>query len=244
MTTTQLNPQFWWWLARASGLVAWCVVTAGIVWGLALAARVVRRRRVPAWLLDLHRYLGTLALAFVGVHLIALAADSYVGFGLRDLFVPMASTWRPGAVAVGIVAFYLLVIVQLTSWLMNRLPRRLWHSIHLSSFAVLAGGTLHGALAGADRGNTFVQFGALSGATVVATLAIFRVLNLADREVRGTSRPAGAEDPLEPRRARSARALEVAPVADGVDPTPSAVDPELAARLARLGSRVKKTATG
>ena len=53
-----LNPQVWWWLARATGIVAWCMVTASIVWGLTLSSRLVRRRKVPAWLLDLHRYLG------------------------------------------------------------------------------------------------------------------------------------------------------------------------------------------
>ena len=78
-----VNPQLWWWLARASGIVAWCMVTASIVWGLALSSKLVRRRKVPAWLLDLHKYLGTLSLAFIAVHLVALVADSYVDFGPR-----------------------------------------------------------------------------------------------------------------------------------------------------------------
>ena len=66
--------------------------------GLVLSGRLVRRRRLPAWILDLHRYLGTLTLAFLAVHLAALVADGYVDFDLRELFVPMASAWRPGAV--------------------------------------------------------------------------------------------------------------------------------------------------
>ena len=74
-------------------------------------------------MLDLHKFLGTLSLVFVAVHLGALWADNYVHFGASELFVPMASTWRPGAVAWGIVAMYLLVAIQLTSWAMRRLPR-------------------------------------------------------------------------------------------------------------------------
>ena len=46
-----------WYVARSSGLVAWALVTASIVWGLALSSRLIRRRGVPAWLLALHRYL-------------------------------------------------------------------------------------------------------------------------------------------------------------------------------------------
>ena len=118
----QLNSQLSWYAARASGLVAWAVVTLSILWGLALSTRLVRRKGVPAWLLDLHKFLGTLSLVFVGVHVVALWADNFVYFGPRELFVPFASPWRTGAVAWGIAATYLLVAIQLTSWTMKRLP--------------------------------------------------------------------------------------------------------------------------
>ena len=93
-----LPSQLWWWVARATGIVAWVFATSAVAWGLVLSGRLVRRRRLPAWILDPHRYLGTLTLAFLAVHLAALVADGYVDFDLRELFVPMASAWRPGAV--------------------------------------------------------------------------------------------------------------------------------------------------
>ena len=107
-------------------------MTLSILWGLALSTRLIRRKGVPAWLLDLHKFLGTLSIVFVGVHLLALWADNFVYFGPGELFVPFASPWRPGAVAWGIAATYLLVAIQLTSWMMKRLPRKLWHSVHLT----------------------------------------------------------------------------------------------------------------
>jgi hypothetical protein len=186
-----VSTQVWWWLARATGIVAWCAVTASIVWGLTMSSKLVRRRKVPAWLLDLHRYLGTLTLVFVGVHLAALAADQYVGFGWRELFVPFAATWRPGAVAWGILASYVLVLVQVSSWCMKHLPRKVWHRIHLASFFVFVAGTVHGAMAGADRGDLVVQFGAVAGTTVVLFLVILRVLNssgVVEREIPARSR--------------------------------------------------------
>ena len=124
----ELNGKLSWYAARASGLVAWAVVTLSILWGLALSTRLIRRKGIPAWLLDLHKFLGTLSIVFVGVHLLALWADNFVYFGPRELFVPFASAWRTGAVAWGIAATYLLVAIQLTSWAMKRLPRKLWHS--------------------------------------------------------------------------------------------------------------------
>ena len=86
-----------WYVARSSGIVAWATVTASILWGLTLSSRLVRKRGVPAWLLDLHRYLGTLSLVFVLVHLGGLWADNFVYFGWREMFIPMKSPWKTGA---------------------------------------------------------------------------------------------------------------------------------------------------
>jgi len=166
-----LDPKFTWYLSRASGLVTWTLCAAAILWGLVLSSRLIRRRGLPAWLLDLHRYLGTLALVFCAIHLSSLVADSYVHFGWREIMIPMASAWRPGAVAWGVVAMYLLIAVQLTSALRSRLPKRAWHAIHLSSFLLFGAGSVHGVRAGTDWTNRVVQYGAVSviGLVVFAT---------------------------------------------------------------------------
>ena len=170
-----------WYISRSSGIVAWIVLTASIVWGLALSSRLVRRRGVPAWLLDLHRFLGTLTIVFSLIHIGGLVADNYVHVGWSELFVPMSTTWRPGAVAWGIVALYLVVAIQITSWMMRRMPRRVWHAIHLTSFPMFAMATVHGYQSGHDAGNHLVQVVALTGAWLVVSLIIFRLLTLRTR---------------------------------------------------------------
>jgi DMSO/TMAO reductase YedYZ heme-binding membrane subunit len=194
-------PKLTWYTARASGILAWVIVTASIVWGLTLSSRLIRRRGVPAWLLDLHRYLGTLTIVFTAVHLIALHLDTYVHFTPADLFIPMHVKWSPGNVAWGIVATYLLVAIQITSWLMRRMPRRLWHAIHLLSFPLFVMATIHGLRSGADRENLFVQWGALTCVVLVIGLIIFRLLTIPERRrskrPRKRAVPAGAhrDDP-------------------------------------------------
>src|SRR5436305_6190919 len=106
-----------WYVARSSGIVAWALILATIVWGLLLATRVLGRRPTPAWLLSLHRYLGALALTFLGVHVVAILLDNYTSFSLVNVLVPFTGTWRPAAVAWGIVAMYLLVAIEITSLL-------------------------------------------------------------------------------------------------------------------------------
>ena len=91
-----MNPQFWWYVAHASGIVAWILLVASLVWGVLLATRVLRPHDRPAWLLDLHRALGGLAVVATGLHLLALVADSYITFGVMDLMVPFASSGSRG----------------------------------------------------------------------------------------------------------------------------------------------------
>ena len=181
-----MGSHLWWYTARASGIVAWALVTASVLWGLALACRLVRRPK-PAWMLDLHRFLGGASVVFVAVHLVALSLDQYVGFGFSELFVPMASVWKPGAVAWGIVALYLLVAVEVTSLLMRRLPRKLWRAVHLTSFVVFLGATVHAVQAGSDAGDAAMQWFGLLSVALVGFLAMFR--SVADRRAPRSATP-------------------------------------------------------
>jgi DMSO/TMAO reductase YedYZ heme-binding membrane subunit len=167
-----------WYVARSSGIVAWATITASILWGLTLSSQLVRMRGVPAWLLDLHRYLGTLSVVFVLLHLGALWADNYVYFGWQELFLPMESPWKSGAVAWGIVAFYLLAAIQITSWLMRHIKRRIWHAIHLTSIALWISATVHTFLAGQDRHNMLLQWFVFGSAILVVQLTLFRVITM------------------------------------------------------------------
>jgi predicted ferric reductase len=139
-----------WYATRASGLVAWGLLLAAIVWGVLLATRVLGRRPAPAWILSLHRFLGGLALTFVGVHVGAILLDTYTPFGVADVLVPFHASWHPLAVAWGIAAMYLLVAVEITSLMRHRLTARVWHSVHLLSYLLFATSTIHMLTAGTD----------------------------------------------------------------------------------------------
>jgi hypothetical protein len=177
-----VNSQVWWFVARSSGIVAWALLTLSVCWGLLLSTRVLTRRVSPAWLLDLHRHLGGLAVVFTGIHLVGLVADSYVTFGWAELFIPMASSWKPGAVAFGVVAFYLLLAIEITSLAIRRLPRSLWRWVHRSSFLLFAVATYHGIAAGTDAGNQWYRMATWIAIGVVVTLTL--VLLMVARRTR------------------------------------------------------------
>jgi DMSO/TMAO reductase YedYZ heme-binding membrane subunit len=171
-----VNGQLWWHLARASGIVAWLCLTASVLWGIFLSTRILQQRRRPAWLLDFHRGLGALTIAFLAIHLAALVADNYVHIGLSDLLVPFASDWKPGAIALGVMAAWILAAVEISSLALKHLPRRAWRAIHLTSYLAFWLTSIHAALAGTDTTNPLYRWtSALSILAIVFAVA-YRVL--------------------------------------------------------------------
>jgi predicted ferric reductase len=194
------NPKLTWYVARASGITCWVVVTVSIMWGLLLSARILNRHTAPGWLLDLHRYLGALSIVFMGVHVGALVADNWLHFGWTETLVPMSSTWRPGAVAWGIAAFYMLAAIELTSLLKRWIPRKLWRATHVVSFPLFAASTVHGIQAGKDSSNR--AYGALTVMliSIVIVLGLLRIVATRDARLRASARktPGASTDARQP----------------------------------------------
>ena len=150
-----------WYVARSSGLVAWALLASGVFLGLALSTRVMGTRPRPKWLLDLHRFVGGLALVFVAVHVAGLMMDHYVHFGIQEVLLPLASSYRPLPVAAGIVGLYLLVAIELTSLAMHRIPKRWWRTVHSTSFVLFVLTSVHVVSGGTDASKTPVKVLAL-----------------------------------------------------------------------------------
>jgi len=171
-----VNEQVWWFVARSSGIVAWALLTLSVCWGLMLSTKAAAKASRPANTLDLHRFFGGLSVVFTAIHMAGLAADGYVHFGWAELFVPGQSEWEPMAVAWGIIGFYLLAAIEVTSLLMKRLPRRLWVVVHRASLPLYVLATLHGIQSGTDTANVWYQMGMLASINIVAFLVLLLVL--------------------------------------------------------------------
>ena len=191
-----MNNQLWWYVARSGGIVAWALLAASVLWGLALSTKISNGRPKPNWILDLHRFLGGLALVFTGVHVGSLILDSYVHFGLVEVLVPFTGTWHPAAVAWGVIGLYVLLAVELTSLARKRISKRLWRMTHFLSFPLFLLTTVHALSAGTDR-HTFLLRASIASATALVTALTFVRLSKAERGPRRA--------PLAARRAPAAR---------------------------------------
>jgi DMSO/TMAO reductase YedYZ heme-binding membrane subunit len=112
---------------------------------------------------------------FTAIHVASIMLDRYVHFGWAEVLVPLAGSWHPVAVAWGIVGFYCLLAVEITSLLRKKLPKRLWRALHFLSFPLFASATVHAMTAGTDRSNLAVLTAVLVGTTLVLLLTFVRV---------------------------------------------------------------------
>jgi predicted ferric reductase len=174
----------WWYLTRATGIVATVLAVASLVLGLFFSARNTGPRRSPAWWLDLHNYLGGLALVFTGAHLVASVLDPNSGLGVIQVVIPGTADTASWAVTWGVLATYTFVIAVFTSWPKRRFSRRVWRWLHVTSVAGVALAGLHAYQLGSDAATTLFK-----GSLVAA--AAFGVYALALRLISAAARAAG-----------------------------------------------------
>jgi ferredoxin-NADP reductase len=146
------DPHIWWYVTRSSAILAWILMTLAVVWGIVLSTRIFRKVDNPSWLQDLHRYFGGLSLVMIGVHIVSLMLDGWLHFTPLQALVPFQASYRTIPVALGIGAFYLLVIVYGSSLFRNRLPPRFWKFLHYFNYGAVVLIGFHAGLTGTDVG--------------------------------------------------------------------------------------------
>ena len=163
------DPTFWI-LARASGLVAYALLTASVLAGLVLKARPFGSALKPATVTDLHRFLALLGLGAVSLHGVALLLDRTVPISLADLLVPGIAPYRPFWTGLGVLAAELMLVVYASFSLRSRIGARTWRRLHWGTYLIFTLATLHGLAAGTDSSTTWALafYGAATGAVVTA----------------------------------------------------------------------------
>ena len=124
----------WWLLARASGLVAFGLLTLSVWLGLAMSTKLLGPKRQKA-LFGWHQTLVWTALSMVGLHVLSVLADPVLHFSLPAVLVPFAAPWKPVGVAAGVVGGWLTLVLALSFKVKRRLGHRTWRLLHYASFA-------------------------------------------------------------------------------------------------------------
>jgi len=183
-----------WWLAgRSAGVVALILITASVLLGLAMAARVLpaRHRRGAA---KLHQPLALVALAAIAAHGLLLAADPWLKAGPQGILIPFKLGYRPLWTGMGIIGGYLAAVLALSFYVRRRIGTRVWRQMHRLTVLVYVLAVAHTLGSGTDASIPLVRYFVL--ASVLPVLFLFALrMQLGGPRPR-PARPADRPAPL------------------------------------------------
>ena len=195
-----------WITSRVTAFLAYFAITASVVYGLLLSTKLLDAIAHRPVSFALHQDLAAVGLGLAAIHGALLTLDQTIHFSTVDLLVPFASPYRPIAVGVGQLAFYIVALVTLSFYMRRRIGQRAWRLIHYLTFLAFVGSTAHGIAAGTDSSQPWAFWTYAGSAAIVVFLLAYRitisVVAGRDRRAaeRGGRRVAPAVAPLTLRR--------------------------------------------
>ncbi len=191
--------QSWWYVTRASGLTAYFLLWLSMVWGMAISTKFFHPTVDGSYSYDFHEFLSLLGLGFVVLHVSVLLLDKYLPFSLIQILVPFIDSYRPLWVGMGIMGFYIFLLVTVTFYIRQSIGTRAFRSIHFVSLLGYLGTTLHGLYAGTDSALPVTRLlYILTGLVVVFLTVYWVVLGLMTKreKSRAAQRLASAQNQL------------------------------------------------
>lgn len=181
------NPkQFAWYLGRASGILAFILLTSGVIFGLVISSRAFVKIVPGAIAYETHRFIAWLALATVVLHFSSFFFDDFLRLKAVEAFVPFLLSRElktalgfdiGNAAALGIIAFYLMIILVLTSEFRAKISVKVWRRIHYVSFIAYLLFVLHGFMSGTDSNTWWMRALYSASVSIVILLVSVRVIS-------------------------------------------------------------------
>lgn len=181
------NKEKWpWYFGRATGLLAFVLLTFGSVYGLVMSSRAFQKVISGAVSYELHRTLSWVSLGAVLLHVGSFFFDDFLNIRFIEAVVPGALTRAfPSAlgfdmglaVAFGIAGLYFMIILLLTSEFRAKISQQVWRRTHYVSFIAYMTFIVHGFMAGSDSGETWVRVMYIVSLSLVSGLIVIRIIS-------------------------------------------------------------------
>ena len=178
------STQSMWYITRSAGWIAYFLLWFSTVWGLALPSKIINRHLSPTFAFDFHEFISLLSIGFICLHVGVLLIDRYLPYSLAQILVPFLSPYRPFWVGIGVLCFYLILLVTITFYLRSRIGMQKFRAIHLLSLLAYLGTVLHAFLAGTDSSLGVAQVLYFSTFLVVVFLTSYWVINASQTRQR------------------------------------------------------------
>lgn len=172
LTTTDKH---FWYLSRASGVIAYALFWLAVVFGLLLSTRLGKHFNA-ARVFALHQYLSLIAVGFAAFHAGILLADNYLNLHIWQILVPFGFQTDRVGVALGQLGFWLLFICVFSFYIKKYIGQSAWRWLHFLTFTAYMLISIHVFMVGSDsRALPLLLFYAGSQ-TLVFLLTSYRLL--------------------------------------------------------------------
>ncbi len=196
----------WWLASRSAGIVAYVLLSLGVVIGLAMALRLAPVRLRGALRLG-HERIALLALAAIAAHGLLLLGDPWLRPTIAQLVLPLSLDYRPFWTALGICAADLAAVLSLSYYARRRIGSRRWRQAHRLIPIAWGLAALHVIGAGTDAGQLWLQ--AVLAATIAAIISLLAARLVVAQPRARSAAPVSA--PPAPVRSSSAPAARPEP---------------------------------
>ena len=172
-----------WHLARASALIGYLSLFISIFLGLAIKTPYLKKIVSPFYSYQMHCWISLQAILFALFHGVILMFDTFIGFRLENIFVPFinSSQYLTGInanfLALGIISFYLMIILVLTSYLRRFINNKIWRALHFLNIGLFVIVFIHALFMGTDLKNGMLRWIFIGMNALLAFIFIFNLLS-------------------------------------------------------------------
>ena len=171
----QTSDKSYWFISRSSGVLAYILLTLGVMWGLIQSGAILRPTIPPLLALGLHSFLNWGALAMSALHGLILLGDNFIKLSLKDVAIPFASSYEPMLVGLGVLSFYLMFLLSSSFYARKWLGQKTFRLLHYASYPTFLLVTWHSIGLGTDNSVLMPLYEV--SLTAVALLTIWRMVN-------------------------------------------------------------------
>src|SRR4030042_4521030 len=139
-----------WYAIRASALVGFFLLYVSIFVGTVSCLPGIGKYFLKLRSLNFHCWISLQALMFAAVHSIILLFHKFIPFTWKAVFVPFASEFEPGLVAMGTISFSLMIILIVSSYLRKFFSYDIWRALHFLNIVLYFLSIVHALYLGTD----------------------------------------------------------------------------------------------
>lgn len=166
----------YWFISRSSGVLAYLLLTLGVMWGLVQSGGILRPTLPPPLAFGLHSFLNWASLAMAALHGLILLGDNFIKMSLADILIPFIGPYEPLLVGLGVLGFYLMLLLSVSFYVRSFIGgQKNFRVLHYTSYLTFLLVTWHSLGAGTDTHALWLLY--LPSLSGVVLLTIWRMGN-------------------------------------------------------------------